>query len=43
VKPFSHRGVGERGRGFGGELVALRGQHGEGSAAQARMVLKEQG
>ena len=40
MKSLSDGGVGERGRRLGGELVALRGEHGQRSAAQAGMVLE---
>ena len=40
MKSLSDGGVGERGRRLGGELVALRGEHGQRSAAQAGMVLQ---
>ena len=40
MKSLPDGGVGERGRRLRGELVALRGEHGQRSAAQARMVLE---
>ena len=43
VKSLPDGGVGERGRRLRGELVALRGEHGQRSAAQARMVLEGRG
>jgi len=38
MKPFTNGGVGQRGWGLGGQLVALRGQHGQRGAAETRMV-----
>ena len=44
MKPFSDGGVGERGRRFRRQLVALCGQHGQGarSTAQAGVILEGQ-
>lgn len=39
MEALAHRGVGQGGRGFVGELVALGGEHGQGGASQAGMVL----
>ncbi len=41
MEPLAHGGVSQRGRGLGGELVALSGQHCQRGAAEAGVILKE--
>jgi len=42
MKSFPDGGVGQRGRRFGRQLVALRRQHGKRGPSQARVILEGQ-
>ncbi len=42
MESLAHGGVSQGGRGLGGELVALSGQHCQRGAAEAGVILKEE-